>query len=143
MVYIVTEDGADFMQNATETLRPSVLRVTDSVGQEVTAMQRPFKCTCFCCPSSGQEVIERKSNPLFLPDPTLHHMAVLFPKPWRWGLSLALTSQYGRRFRGDGNLINQLIHLRKITKGFSFFFFPRDFLMSSCFSVIIGRPRTN
>ena len=60
MVYIVTEDGADFMQNATETLKPSVLRVTASVGQEVMAMQRPFKCTCFCCPFSGQEVIERK-----------------------------------------------------------------------------------
>ena len=107
MVYIVTEHGADFMQNAAETLRPSVLRVTDSIGQEVMAMQRPFKCICFCCPYSGQEVREWKSNPLFLPDPAVHHMVVLFPKPWKWGFSLALTSQYGRRFGGGENLINQ------------------------------------
>ncbi|XP_057596140.1 phospholipid scramblase 4-like [Hippopotamus amphibius kiboko] len=55
IVYTVTEDTADFIQNA-ETLRPFILWATDSVGREVMIMQRPFRCTNFCCPCPGQEL---------------------------------------------------------------------------------------
>lgn len=74
MVYFVTEDTDDFTRNAYRTLRPFVLRVTDSMGREIMTMQRPFRCTCccFCCPSTRQEVKEWKSNPLFLSDPPIH-----------------------------------------------------------------------
>lgn len=58
MVYMVTEDTDDFTRNAYRTLRPFVLRVTDSMGREIMTMQRPFRCTycCFCCPSTRQEL---------------------------------------------------------------------------------------
>lgn len=113
------------------TNRVEALRSLTIWTQKSWQCKRPFRCTNFCCPCPRQEVREWKSNPLFLPDPTLHRMAMLLPKLQRRGFPLALPVRMEDWWGGG----NQIISPKKNHKGL--------FLMGSCSSMVIGGSSTD